>query len=655
MTGHAWRLIAAAAALAGWWQVTLQAPDWPPLYAAAGVALPLSAAITAYVVSPRSATVGVPVALAALTTGWWVVANYALTPPMVWLERPAAVVAVAAVIGLAAWTFTAGNQRPTRRGVRPLRSALAESGVRALAMPEPGAPDPVRLSRSKRVGLGELTTVTLPPGVVSSEMLGRAEKIAGPLDRQEADVIIEAGRSAREVTVWVGDKGSGSAQAGVWPGCAQDITHRSAFDPIDIGLDRYGQPVTVTLHGGSGMLIGSMPGYGKSSLMNLVVASVVADARARLFVVDCKGGADFTAWENVAARSYSGAPERDPEALLDVLRAAHADMEAKYALLPSHRASKVTDALAGEPGLEPLLVVVDEAQELYGKRSPTPQPVRDEALSLTLSIIARGRAVNVWMLFAGQRVTDDEIPAAITQRVTARVAFRLGTQPASQAVLGPDAWAEGYRATKLPAPGVGYVADETGVHHLRAWFVPDDDAYRLAQIIEQRRADTAVDAAEPTPVWSEEDTKVLAAIGAGETPEGWTLEAAAREAADAQQRAEQERILAELRAAEAAALDARRGPAGAAANALSGDVVASLAADIERVWPTGRYGRLAAVWVSVLADTAGVDREWLEQALADAGAPVERVRMRAEDGTRPWGPGLEWQAFCEWLEARAEA
>lgn len=646
-----------------WLAVTYYAPTWPTgwvLGACGVVVIGANGGRTDGKITAGWVTTGPPAIAAAAGTAAWVVIGEALNYPAPsewgrWIASAVGIVWVVCIIAGSVWDGGPTRRRRPRGKATPLREAIAAAGIPALAIPDDGRHDPVRVSRGNRVGLGTTHRVQLPAGVITSDLAGRASRVAGNLNLAETDLSIEVGKHASEAVVWVGDRGAGTATAGRWPGIAE-YAERSCLEPISVGLDRFGRDVEITLTGGSGVLIGSLPGKGKSSTMNLLLSAILADKRASAVFLDFKGGADFAAWQDCADDFYCGDPSADPGEVLRILRGVLAAIDTRFGRLPHFKVTKIDERVANERGMGPVVLVIDEAYALFAKGSSVPAAARDEAAGIVKSIIARGRAVNVWLLIASQRVTDDEIPSSITQRITSRIAYRLGTQPASQAVLGPDAWASGYRATQLAAPGVGYLVNEDGdITHLRSWFVPDDAAYRLAGLAAKRRQTGTVDTGEPTPTIA-----VTAALpAAAEAPEppaatggfaGWgrpgpslhELHELHREEAEYQR----------LRAERAAATAAEFGDAvevePATLQTAAGPSVADLVELVEDAWPTGQRGPLRAAWLSVLADAAGVDEAWLAGELDRVGAPVESVRMSVEGGSKRWGVGLSLDRLQGW-------
>ena len=70
----------------------------------------------------------------------------------------------------------------------------------------------------------------------------------------------------------------------------------------DIGRDEYADPVGVQVSNVPGVSIAGLPGYGKTSLINRLVASLAPSPAVQLAVVDGKGGADY---EDLAPRFFA--------------------------------------------------------------------------------------------------------------------------------------------------------------------------------------------------------------------------------------------------------------------------------------------------------------------------------------------------------------
>src|SRR3982075_2476261 len=88
------------------------------------------------------------------------------------------------------------------------------------------------------------------------------------------------------------------ADVGPWPGCA-DISK-----PIPIGLDEKGRLVCILMLYNN-LLIGGIPGAGKSVAMAMVMATAALDPTVDLWTLDGGGGVEMRVWKDRASRAES--------------------------------------------------------------------------------------------------------------------------------------------------------------------------------------------------------------------------------------------------------------------------------------------------------------------------------------------------------------
>src|SRR5207237_8657232 len=82
----------------------------------------------------------------------------------------------------------------------------------------------------------------------------------------------------------------------------------------EIGRDEYAQPTTVRLSNVPGISVAGLPGFGKTSLVNALIARLAPSPAVQLAVVDGKGGADY---EDLTGRffAWSGDDPRTANAI----------------------------------------------------------------------------------------------------------------------------------------------------------------------------------------------------------------------------------------------------------------------------------------------------------------------------------------------------
>src|SRR5215218_8324396 len=248
-----------------------------------------------------------------------------------------------------------------------------------------------------------------------------------------------------------------------WPSAAEEAA--SLWDPIPLGVDEYGEPVSITL-AERNVLIGGEPGAGKSAALSMVVATAALDPAARVWLLDGKL-VELAAWAPVAERLAGP----DGEQAIELLRDVREEMEARYRELLARGIRKVPR----EDGLPLHLVVCDELAEL----------LRD--------LVARGRAAGVIVVAATQKPGADVVPTALRDLFGFRQALRCDTPQASDTILGQGWASAGADASMIPGGqrGVGYLlAEGERPERVKGFHLSDEDARAIAERAAGERADT---------------------------------------------------------------------------------------------------------------------------------------------------------------------
>ncbi|WP_462203212.1 cell division protein FtsK, partial [Frankia sp. CcWB3] len=311
-----------------------------------------------------------------------------------------------------------------------------------------------------RDGPGWRAEVDLPYGVTVSDVLERRERLASGLRRPIGCVWPEAGHDAHagRLVLWVGDQDMSKAPAAAWPLTRRGVT--DVFAPVPFGSDPRGRPVSILLSENN-VLVGSLPGAGKTSAVRVLMLGCALDPTCELWVFNLKGTADLDAAEKVAARYASGLDDSTMEIVLEALRDLRAEIVRRAAAikrLPKDLCpdGKVTRQIAGlrSYGLHPLVAIVDECQNLfahpaYGK----------EAGELATDIIKLGRALGVILILATQRPDAASLPTGVSSNVSIRFCLRVMGQVENDMILGTSMYKNGIQATTLrPSDkGIGYL------------------------------------------------------------------------------------------------------------------------------------------------------------------------------------------------------
>ncbi|HEY9472525.1 MAG TPA: FtsK/SpoIIIE domain-containing protein [Mycobacteriales bacterium] len=260
----------------------------------------------------------------------------------------------------------------------------------------------------------------------------------------------------------------------------------SIFQPVFLGVDERGRPVTVSLDGRN-LLIGGEPGAGKSVALNLIVAHAALSPDCRLVLVDGKR-VELGPWR-ACAEQFIGPSITDA---IDLLTHLQTEMDTRYDLLLDLGRRKVT----AETGQPVVLVVFDELAYFSATVGDSKQ--QKHFVTLVRDLVARGRAAGVIVVAATQRPSADIIPTSLRDLFGYRWAFRCTTDSSSDVILG-HGWAnQGYSAAGInpTARGVGWLIAEGGIpRRMKTAYLSDTQVHALAHHATRLRHHVRGDAA----------------------------------------------------------------------------------------------------------------------------------------------------------------
>jgi DNA segregation ATPase FtsK/SpoIIIE, S-DNA-T family len=339
-----------------------------------------------------------------------------------------------------------------------ITKALCSIGIAGIARDAEAISFPSPVARD---GQGWRAEVDLPLGVTASEVIARREKLASALGRPLGSVWPEtdAQASPARLVLWVGDQDMASMPQSSWP--LANANSVDIFDPFTFGEDAQGRAVSLCL-AETNMLIGALPGAGKTTSLRQVLLAAALDPRSEIWCWEFKGTGDFSAISRVATRYGSGPDDVTMRSALDGLRALRKECDRRAAVIRELDREhcpefKVTSAVANTPGLHPLVVAIDEAQCLFQDKQ-----YGKEAGELAEQIIKLGRALGIILIIATQRPDRDSLPTGVAANVGTRLCLRVMDQVANDMILGTSSYQRGIRATLFTHRdrGMGYLVGQ---------------------------------------------------------------------------------------------------------------------------------------------------------------------------------------------------
>ncbi|WP_239376400.1 FtsK/SpoIIIE domain-containing protein [Frankia sp. Cj5] len=325
-----------------------------------------------------------------------------------------------------------------------------------------------QVRRVRRVPVGDRLLLRLPGGLNPSTLEKAADTLAVSL--RAGQVRLERARlDASTMTATIVRRDPLTAAAPPWPFLAGPRV--SLWDPIPVGVDENGVPVTISLPERN-VLLGGEPGAGKSAALAQLVAAAALDPDAKITLLDGKL-VELACWRGVAEDTVG----TNIGEAIDVLESLRAEMDRRYTRLLESGARKVTP----DDGLPLHVVVIDElAYYLLGGTKNEQAAFAEAARDL----VSRGRAAGIIVLGATQKPSGDVVPTYLRDLFGFRWALRCSTRDASDTILGAGWASQGYSAADIDpaARGVGWLLAEGGTPvRLRAHYLLDDELAHIAR------------------------------------------------------------------------------------------------------------------------------------------------------------------------------
>ena len=327
---------------------------------------------------------------------------------------------------------------------------------------------------------GSMVLIDLPFGKTYADARNALEKIASGLDVSINQVFLTKGDRERRHWLFVADQDPLAIPVGRTD--MLDLKPRNIWKPVRIGKDERDRLVTLSLLWNS-VLVGAMPRKGKTFFVRLLLMYAALDPWVKILFADGKKSPDYDKVRLVAHRVVIGdAPnprDNDPlehfEQMLDEVLEHIAKANDVLSTLPVEMCpeGKLTEALSRDPRYPDLRVWV-----LIGEEFQVYFETEDQKYNIRIAnkwgrIMAQGPSAGVILLDSSQKPSG--VGAGDVLRLfnrfrdnhQVRFALRCGNRQVSEAVLGGDAYSEGYDASTLPiGDGTNGTKDYRGIGYL---------------------------------------------------------------------------------------------------------------------------------------------------------------------------------------------
>ena len=203
---------------------------------------------------------------------------------------------------------------------------------------------------------------------------------------------------------------------------------------LHVGRDEWGEEATISLTDVSGITIGGLPGYGKTSLVGHWFAQLAPSAAVQFAILDGKGGADYA---DLGDRCFLRVDDEMEEAR-GALRGLYDLMRARQQAIRSVRGT--ANVWRDGPSEDwPLVVVIVDESHTYVQtgRKQFKEAAEENGWHLE-QLVKKGRSVAMLTILVTQKQTADAIPTAVRDVCQFSLSYACKTDDAAVAALGAD-------------------------------------------------------------------------------------------------------------------------------------------------------------------------------------------------------------------------
>jgi S-DNA-T family DNA segregation ATPase FtsK/SpoIIIE len=218
---------------------------------------------------------------------------------------------------------------------------------------------------------------------------------------------------------------------------AGQYEHADPASPY-LGLSEWADQRFLSLAGQTGIVVGGLPGRGKSSLVGSLLAQWAGSPAVQFAIADGKGSDDYADWTGRAWLTCGD----DLAGAVKFFEACHALMKLRLSVAQARTGVKNTWHLGPSEAWPLVVVIVDECQQfLDGQavkgRKPDEEQVRKCQFYVS-QLVRKSRSVMMVTILATQKPTIDSIPSGIRDNAGISLAFGVKTVESATAVLGAD-------------------------------------------------------------------------------------------------------------------------------------------------------------------------------------------------------------------------
>jgi S-DNA-T family DNA segregation ATPase FtsK/SpoIIIE len=197
------------------------------------------------------------------------------------------------------------------------------------------------------------------------------------------------------------------------------------YAPVTLGVNSDGSPFIMDLHKLPNLLIGGVPGSGKSVLLHSIALSLIA-AKAELYLVDPKM-VEFNTYKDVSRVKML---VNTVDETYELIKEVNSIMQSRFETLQWASARNIheyNETVRPQKKMTPIIIIIDEWADIV---------LQDSKIQKPLCVIAqKGRAAGVSIVLATQRPSRTVISGLIKANFSGRIALRVASSVDSRIIL----------------------------------------------------------------------------------------------------------------------------------------------------------------------------------------------------------------------------
>jgi S-DNA-T family DNA segregation ATPase FtsK/SpoIIIE len=263
------------------------------------------------------------------------------------------------------------------------------------------------------------------------------------------------------------------------------------------GCDEWGDDRWFPLYGLTGITVGGLPDFGKTTLVNSFLCQLAGLDCVQFVIIDGKGGGDYEDWRD---RAFIFVGDELPAAAV-ALEDTHGLMRSRLGSVLERTGHKNAWRAGPSPAFPLIVTVIDECHTFFDldgvKGRQADEKLVRACRTLTGQLVRKGRSVLFLTVLVTQKQTSDAIPTFLRDNCRPGFSFAVKTRDAAVAGLGEHIREyPSYCPTTLQDPayvGVMTASLRTGHDPFVRIRVPDLDEAAVAA----RAAETACKRSDP--------------------------------------------------------------------------------------------------------------------------------------------------------------